>query len=416
MTALLSLPALRTDRQHLLTTFIDRIQDHREAITRILLEISDRRAVGYEIDAALATLRGAAAEVEHHQPATVGSLAVFLPSNVLLYSWVLYVAVPLQYAHRVELRAASTVRPQMQRLHALLTQGLELPVTLHELSQRHYLEQVVDRADVVVFTGAYQNAESIRHQLSPEQLMLFLGSGTNPFVVGPEADLNLAVEQLVSIRCLNSGQDCLAPDVIWVHASVQETFLRLVHGAVDGLVCGEPTDPSQHRYGQIVYGDALGATAAFLFKHRERIVAGGSVHLASAVIEPTVLLWDDRPTKVASTEFFAPVFNVALYQDEAALVELLLDGRYAETAMGVSLFGCTDTTAERLRRLYTVTVDQTMLAVDNGNQPLGGRGPMANYVAHRGELQARPILISQAVAEYIGHTDALGPVLSGEAA
>lgn len=393
---------------------IERIESHREEIVRILLEISDLRAINYEIDAALATLRGARAELDEHRPLTVDSIAVFLPSNVLLYSWVLYIAVPLHYSQSVHARSATVVKSQVERLHRLLTYGLDLPVVLHDLSQKEFVEEVVARSHVVVFTGAYKNAENIRHSLSADQLMLFFGSGINPFVIGPDADIEHAVEELISIRCLNSGQDCLAPDIVWIHESIRDELLRVLRSRLDELTCGDPSDISRHRYGSLCYEEALGATTAFLLKHRNQITDGGSVMMKSGIVEPTVLLWETKMSKVPITEFFAPVFNLAVYSREDNLVDLLLSGRYAELAMGVSLFGCLPSMFEHLSRLYTVSVEASMLAVDNGNKPLGGRGPMSNYIAHQGSLSARPILISQAVANTLGQRRVPGaPILEG---
>lgn len=387
---------------HLTELLIERIVQRRAEIERILCEISDARAVTYEIDSALATLRGAPGEIERHRPTRVESLCVFLPSNVLLYSWVLYVAVPLLYSERIHLRAARSVQSQVTRLQDLLTEGLGLTVTLHDVSQREYVDEVARGSQVVVFTGAYQNAEEIRHRLDPGQLMLFMGSGINPFVVGPEADLAHAAEELVSIRTLNSGQDCLAPDVVWVHEDVCETLLDRLHAKLNQQAQHGVSEALAPKCGRIHYADALGSTASYLFKYRDRIVSGGSVSFAQRIIEPTVLLWDAPASKVATAEFFAPVFNLAIYRDEQQLLDTLTSGRYAETAMGASLFGCSESMHLRLQTLYTVTHNVSMLAADNGNEPLGGRGPMANYVAHRGTLSAQPILISKVVADFLG--------------
>jgi len=384
----------------------DRIRQRRPEIEEILLEISDRRAVNYEIEAALATLQGAPAEVTRHAPAPVESISVFLPSNVLLYSWVLYAAVPLLYAEHVHMRPASSVRPQMEKLHELLTVGMDLPLTLHDLSQREFVDMFVLQSDVVVFTGSYQNAESVRHRLDATQLMVYMGSGPNPFVIGVDADLKRAAEQLVAIRCMNSGQDCLAPDVVFVHSAVQSAFLEELKLAIGLLVRGDPAELSVHRYGRIHYQDALSATSAFIVKHRSRIVEGGSIDFLNGVIDPTVIVWEESQLRnVATAEFFAPVFNIAVYADEMSVVGALTGGRFAETAMGVSLFGCSAEAGNLLRHLYTVVVEDSMLVADDGNTPLGGRGPMANYVAHRGRLHPRPILISEAIADQLGTSE-----------
>ncbi len=53
-----------------------------------------------------------------------------------------------------------------------------------------------------------------------------------------------------------------------------------------------------------------------------------------------------------------------------------------------------------LRRRTTVTLDTTLLSIDDGNAPFGGFGRMANYITDGEELWAEPVLISKAVAEH----------------
>lgn len=372
-------------------------------VMSLLCRFSLRRAAEYEIDAAVRTLAGAVDEVARNRPVTVGRLAAYMPSNVVLYSYVLYLMVPALFIRELHFRPATEVRDETLALHELLAPLHGLPIHAQPVSQRDFLRDTVTGADVVVFTGAYQNAERIRPQLTPDQLFLFLGSGINPFVVAPGADLARAARDAVAIRTLNSGQDCLAPDLFLVHESVMDRFLDLLIAEVEGLRFGSYEDPSAD-YGTIRYAEALESAALFLSRNRDRIVHGGGLDFRSRRLDPAVLVGElGRRTPVE--EFFTPLFDVRRYSDPAALTTTLSSGVFTERALGASVYGDAPELVRSLRRWCTVTVDEPLTAIDDGNVPFGGFGPMANHAAHRGRLRAAPILISAAVADHLGARD-----------
>lgn len=204
---------------------INFLRDEQSRIEDLLTEISDRRSVSYELRSAISTLEGAAEEVATYNPPRLDRLAVFMPSNVLLYSYVLYLLVPSLFVHRTDFRPSSSVKSQAVRLHRMLHEVHGLPVMLQGVSQTRFVQDIVPSAEVVVFTGAYQNAEEIKGNLRGDQLFLFLGQGLNPFIVTAEANLDLAVRDAIAIRLLNSGQDCLGPDVFFVERCVLSDFV-----------------------------------------------------------------------------------------------------------------------------------------------------------------------------------------------
>ncbi|GAB1688999.1 aldehyde dehydrogenase family protein [Krasilnikovia sp. M28-CT-15] len=388
------------DRLHGLRAVHDYLARRPAEVLSLLCRFSLRRAAEYELDAAVRTLAGALDEVRRHRPVTVRRLAAFMPSNVVLYSYVLYLLVPSLFAEELHFRPASDVREETLALHRLLAPLHRAPIEARPVSQRVYLHDSVAAADVVVFTGAYQNAERIRPQLAAEQLFLFLGAGVNPFIVAPGADLAQAARDAVAIRTLNSGQDCLAPDLFLVHRSVAERFLDLLVNEVSKLRFGANDDPGAD-YGTIHYADALEASAVYLSRNRERIVHGGNVDFRSRRLDPAVLV-GDLTGRTGAEEFFTPVFEVLRYSDPDALARTLSTGIFAERALGASVYGDAPELAQSLRRRHTVTVNAPLTSIDDGNAPFGGFGPMANYAAHQGRLRIAPILISAAVAEHLG--------------
>ena len=387
------------DRLVALRAVADRLDTDRARILRLLTEVTTHRAAEYEIEAARATLAGAGTEVDTYRPAPVARLAAFMPSNVLLYSYVLYLLVPALFVERIRFRPASQVRGPMLALHELLAPVHGLPVTAMPVSQRAFLRDAVAPADLVVFTGSYQNAEQIRPQLRPEQLFVFLGGGINPFVVAPGADLATATRDAATIRLWNSGQDCLAPDLFLVNQADLDEFLARLVDRLAGLRYGPAADPAAD-YGPMVYDEALERAALYLFRNQPHIVHGGTVDFGSRRIEPTVVLGAEPTGKLGRTEVFAPIFNVVGYQHEDTLIQTLNSGVFAERALGASVYGRAPRLVAALAERHLVTVDETLLAADDGNAPFGGRGPMANYLAHAGRLHAEPVLLSKAVAEH----------------
>jgi hypothetical protein len=398
-TSLTRAPLPLPDRVAPLRAVRDFLAHPPRSLMDLLTETATHRAVQYEIDAAVRTLDGAVEEVVRNRPRRVPELAVFMPSNVILYSYVLYVLVPSLYVALPTFRAASQVADQTTRLQAMLAPLHGLPIRQHQVSQRAFLEETVSAVDVVVFTGTYQNAEKIRRQLRSDQLFLFLGAGINPFIVTEAADVERAVRDAVAIRLLNCGQDCLAPDIFFVARQHVDEFVDGVVRELKGARYGPYTDPGAD-FGPIFYEGALESAALYLCRHRREIVHGGTVDFRSRRMEPAVLLnpFTERPE---FTEFFTPVFNVVSYPDEASLIKVLTSGVFVERALGASVYGPAPDIVRALSKRHTVTTDRTLLSIDDGNQPFGGYGPMANYASCGGSMSAKPILLSAAVAEHL---------------
>ncbi|HZW36281.1 MAG TPA: aldehyde dehydrogenase family protein, partial [Candidatus Deferrimicrobiaceae bacterium] len=72
--------------------------------------------------------------------------------------------------------------------------------------------------------------------------LVFEGPGQDPFIVFPDADLDLALSDLMTAKFMYSGQTCTAPKRIFIHRSLYEAFLERFVENVRGLVVGDPSD------------------------------------------------------------------------------------------------------------------------------------------------------------------------------
>ncbi|MFE7116413.1 aldehyde dehydrogenase family protein [Streptomyces sp. NPDC057654] len=392
------LDALRAVRRYVADNADDTDRtDSTDTVMGILTEMSPHRTAAAEIRSFLAALDGAQEEILRTRPGLVPRAAVFTPSNIPLYSYALYMLVASLYTDRIAFRPSSAIESQMRRLHALLAPVHGLPVELCELSRRKFVTGPAREADLIVFTGNYSNAETVREGLAEDQLLLFFGRGINPFVIAPDADLKHAVRDVTRIRLHNSGQDCFGPDVVFAPQGRTEEFVDLLSAELSSLRFGRNSDPAAD-YGPLCYDSALVNCSDYLVRHVSRIRHGGRIDLRSRRVEPTVLLWafDD---KIPLDEMFAPVFNVVAYPSARRLRERLASPFFGERALGAMVYGHDPETVEVLAKRHRTCVDHTLLDAEDGNRPFGGFGMMANYVAYGGERHAEPLLMSQAVAE-----------------
>ncbi|WP_349497447.1 aldehyde dehydrogenase family protein [Crossiella sp. CA-258035] len=388
------------ERVQALNAVLDFLRANPQQVIDVLTEISNHKAVLEEIEATISALEGAVEEVSTYRPGQVDKMAVFMSSNVLLYSYALYMLIPSLYTDEIIFRPSSQVAGTTRRVHELLAPVHELEsIELTTLSQRQFVEVPVAEADVLVFTGAYQNAELVRSELRDDQMLLFFGQGVNPFIVAPGADIDLAVTDALRIRMVNSGQDCFGPDVFMVNSAEAERFTDQLVKRVADLRYGSYTDPEAD-YSSLCYDTALEAAADYLRTNREHIVQGGRVDFRSRHVEPTVLVRRYNK-KMPIEETFSPIFNVVVYENAQQLKSFINSPLVNERAMAAMIYGEDQAATELLAKRHAVCANMTIFEVENGNKPFGGHGVAANYVAYQGERHAEPILISKAVAEHL---------------
>ncbi|MCZ7421941.1 MULTISPECIES: aldehyde dehydrogenase family protein [unclassified Micromonospora] len=396
------------DRAARLADLAAMLRRRRSEVIDLLTEVSNYKTAYGEVDAAIAALEGAVDEVTRYAPGPVKQIGVLMPSNIPLYSYILYLVIPSLYSERVVFRPSRRIEDQVRKLHSMMADEHRLPIVLDEADQREFLENEGGRSDVLVFTGTYNNAEKIRSGLRKDQLFLYFGQGVNPFIVGPDANIPEAVDGLLRVRMLNSGQDCFGPDVVFVHTSISAQFCNLLCRRVSALRFGRYDDPTAE-YGAMFYPDAFDASLSYLLKNREYLAAGGQVNLADNHLHATVLI---RPADTALNppELFAPIFSVVPFTSADWLHKAIDHPYFEERAMAATVYGSMPETVEILRRRHTVSVNETLIEVDNGNAPFGGTGIRANYAAIGRKRTAEPLLLSKAVADHLGGRDRRGDV------
>lgn len=388
---------MQKDKKQVCKDYIKTIMKNEKNIYDLLSSMASYPSTKTEIHGTISALRGAYREVCFYNPKTISSLAVFHSSNVILYSYILYALIPSLYSKKIIIRPSRVVQEQTIQLHNLLNSELALPIEVLPIGQKEFTRLAAE-AEVVAFTGRYSNFLEVKAKC-PHSLFIFFGSGTNPILVGKNADINNIMDRIIESRLFNSGQDCMCPNVIFVHKNHENTFCQQLIDNLKNYKFGERTD-STATINPIFYENVVDNINEYLNKNQKYILVDGRKDLSKGHIYPTILKSniDDMPEIF---EYFCPVFNIVFFSDEEQLLDLLLHPSYTRKAMGISLFSMPELAYE-LQMYYTVILEHTFFEIESGNQPFGGWGKEASSVSYRGVTFSKPVLISKEIADYLG--------------
>jgi betaine-aldehyde dehydrogenase len=166
--------------------------------------------------------------------------------------------------------------------------------------------------------------------------LVFEGPGVDPFIVFPDADLELALNDLVTSKFAYSGQTCTAPKRIFVHRDIYEDFLAALAPRVSSLVAGDPLDPRTHI--SPVASDLavarLRAQLAEAVQKGAKILCGGRIE--GNLVYPTVLKDATDDMLGFKEEAFGPV---AFTTSFASPEEVLARARNHKYGLRAAVFG-----------------------------------------------------------------------------
>ncbi|MGE5190071.1 MAG: aldehyde dehydrogenase family protein [Gemmatimonadota bacterium] len=233
--------------------------------------------------------------------------------------------------NRVRVKFASRGSDVMALTEAMYRPIFGDDVTFFRGRGASFVEQSLadgETSSIVVF-GFDENVlpyeEAVRRS---GKTFVFEGPGQDPFIVFPDADLDLALSDLVMAKFMYSGQTCTAPKRIFIHRSIYGEFLERFLAKVRALVVGDPRDPGTdvtpvasplavERIGRQL-SDAVGRGA--------KILAGGRID--GALVQPTVVSDAADGMLGMREEVFGPVAFTTSFETEDEVIRRAKDHKY----------------------------------------------------------------------------------------
>ncbi|MBI2021623.1 aldehyde dehydrogenase [Candidatus Daviesbacteria bacterium] len=374
-----------------------RIAEKKEALTTLLLDYESFETAKDELFRSKDALDNIENEIDYLTKSKVDVMCTFFPVNLPLYSLVIFALIPSFMSEKVFIRPPRLMAKAVKDIMAILEVEKLFPnVNIVEMERGLFRDAYVSVADVVLFTGKYENAIELQ-SVCPKALFIYNGAGVNPVVITESADLELAVKKTVEMRTFNSGQDCAGSDAILVHRNVAKKFVDLLKIHLKGINVGDYHD-RENTVGRIVKQDKLSELEKFFQTQKEYLVYGGEIDREKGIVFPTIFVEDMKEvSSIYFTEFFAPVFYVLIYDNGDDLKKYFLDQYYQDYAMYISLFG--QSSFIQSISSSVILSDKIVNDVERGYYPYGGYGDKANFIIYQGKKISRPILISREIAE-----------------
>jgi succinate-semialdehyde dehydrogenase/glutarate-semialdehyde dehydrogenase len=307
----------------------------------------------------------------------IGVLLAVEPWNFPIYQLIRVIAPAIAVGNPVMFKHASIV-PQCAALFEDIVRQAGAPdgaVTNLYVSSSKIAELLGDvRIQGVALTGSEGAGSKVGARASEmlKKSTLELG-GSDVFVVLEDADIPKAVRAGVSARLNNAGQVCIGAKRFVVQRAVAGAFIDAFVAGMKSAPMGDPM-AQETMLGPLASPEAL----ADLSRQVEEAVRNGAQVLIGGkradrtgfFYEPTVLAGITKNNPAYHQEFFGPVAQVFVVDDDEAVVELANDSLFG---LGGSIFS-TDIKRARLlaSRIETGMVFINMPTTSRAELPFGG--------------------------------------------
>jgi len=336
----------------------------------------------------------------------LGIVLAVMPWNFPFWQVIRFLAPALMAGNVALLKHAANVPQCAITIESLVRRsGFPRGTFQSLLLEVHQVETILadERIAAVTVTGSEVAGRAIGAQAGwlLKKSVLELG-GSDPFIVMPSADLDLAIETAVRARLVNAGQSCIAAKRFIIADEIYDTFESRFVAEMESVRVGDPmkegteigplatTRAVEHLEAQVKAATRVGA----------RILTGGERMLGEGnYFEPTVLTGVPRTSAVYREELFGPVAMLFRATDINEAIEIAND-----TPFGLAASAWTRDPAEQQRfvaELQCGGVFLNAMVASDPRLPFGGikrsgYGRELSAAGMREFLNAKTVVIAAA--------------------
>lgn len=243
-----------------------------------------------------------------------------------------------------------------------------------------------EQFDHIFFTGSPRVGRIVMAKaakfLTPVTLEL---GGKSPTIVHSDAKIELAAKRILAGKMMNAGQTCIAPDHIFVHASVKE---QLEQKLVETLRTFYGENPQQSPdFGRMINEKHFDRVKGLI--DPAKVVVGGQCDKKDRYIAPTIMRNVTLDDAVMKEEIFGPVLPIVTYNNLSDIYQAVK--KLPRHPLALYLF--TESKAVEEEVLANIQfgggcINNTVMHVANASLPFGGVGEsgMGSYHAHHSFL------------------------------
>jgi succinate-semialdehyde dehydrogenase / glutarate-semialdehyde dehydrogenase len=322
----------------------------------------------------------------------MGAVLAVMPWNFPFWQ-VLRFAAPALMAGNVGLLKHASIVPQCALMIEDLFHKAGFPDGAFQtlLIGSAKVEKILDDPRVVAATLTGSEGAGVQVGMAAakriKKVVLELG-GSDPFIVMPSANLEVAVTTAVKARIFNNGQSCIAAKRFIVAEPIADEFERRFVTKMEALKVGDPFDESTE-LGPLSTADGV---TDLVRDVQKTVDAGGRVLTGGKPLDrpgnfyaPTVLTNIPKDSPAYREEFFGPVASVFRAKDVGDAIRIANDSRFG---LGASAWTNDKNERERLvTELEAGMVFINKMVASDPRVPFGG----VKWSGHGRELSVHGI-------------------------
>lgn len=162
--------------------------------------------------------------------------------------------------------------------------------------------------------------------------------GNDPYLIFPDADLELAIEKCTTSRLLNTGQSCIGAKRFLVHDAVYDSFLERFRAVFQGIKLGDPSDPNTQcgPMARVDLRDEVHEQVQASIEKGATCSLGGFIpDLVGAFYPPTILEQVSVGMPAYNEEIFGPVASFIRIHSNQDFVRIAND---SPLGLGAAIF------------------------------------------------------------------------------
>jgi succinate-semialdehyde dehydrogenase / glutarate-semialdehyde dehydrogenase len=307
----------------------------------------------------------------------IGPVLAIMPWNFPLWQVFRFAAPALMAGNVALLKHASNVPRSALNIEGILLEaGFPPGVFQTLLISSKVVRKIVsdDRVTAVTVTGSESAGASVGEAAgrSIKKVVMELG-GSDPFIVMPSCDVEMAATVGVTARNINNGQSCIAAKRFIVHEKVYGSFESSFVERLRTLSVGDPLLPATD-IGPLATAEIRNEIETQVdesVKKGARILVGGHrLEGPGNYYRPTALANIPKDCPVYSQEVFGPVALLFKVRDINEAIALANDSTFG---LGSSVW--TNDSAEAERFIQELESGQTFvnsMVVSDPRLPFGG--------------------------------------------
>jgi GNAT superfamily N-acetyltransferase len=373
------------------------IEGSKKEITNLLIEYESYHVIQDELAKSIECLV-TIDSLKSYFNIQVKSTSSLLPVNLPLYSLVLFSIIPSFQSDYLCTKPSQ----KFYKFFPALVEILNLKAILKNIdffygSRAEFRCKYTSAADVIIYTGNFENALKLKNSCRKDALFISNGNGHNPLVITENANILEAAKKVCYVKTFNSGQDCASPDCIMVQEEISENFIYELTKCLASIKVGSYHD-KEVTVGALSDDKVLLFISELFLEHKNNIVIGGRIDYAKSIVEPTIIKYK-ASERLNFKEIYAPVFFIVTYKDVDDLRLYFESPQYAKNAMYISLFG--DSHYILSLKNSIVLREKIIHEVEKGNLEYGGYSKGASFVSINEKIKSHPILIPREIQSYI---------------